>query len=243
MIYTNDYFFNGKIRVSQPRESYRFSVDAPLLARWAQPKKQARILDIGCGCGVVALILAYLYSDMRVWGVELQPELAEAARRNVIANALPNLTIEEGNVCELHPDILGAPLDIIVCNPPYFKVKSGKINTNAIVARARHEMTLDIPTLAAVSRKLLKTRGRLNLIYPAERLGMLISELTARDLIPKRLRCIHSFQGHEACLVLLECCFMGSHGLKVLPPLYIYRAVNEYTDEVKTMFAEPGSYV
>lgn len=235
-MYTNDYCFEGKLKVCQPENGFRFSVDAVLLGRWVRYKKQARVLDLGCGCGIMALMLAYLYPDMRVTGVEIQHALAEAARNNVTANALANLKIIEGDVRNIKPAELGAPFDIIVSNPPFFKPGAGRVNLHDGAAQARHEISLDLPQLAQTARKLLTNKGRLYVIYPAERLAEAIAVFTAADIMPKHLRCIHSHEGDEACLVLLESCFQGNHGLKVKPPLYIYKNAEDYTDEVARMY-------
>lgn len=235
-MYTNDYCFEGKLKVCQPENGFRFSVDAVLLGRWVRYKKQARVLDLGCGCGIMALMLAYLYPDVQVTGVEIQHTLAEAARCNVNINGLDNLRIVAGDVRKCKPAELGAPFDIIVSNPPFFKPGAGRVNLHDGVALARHEISLDLPQLAQTARRLLTNRGRLYVIYPAERLAEAIAVFTAADIVPKRLRCIHSHQGDDACLVLLESCFQGNHGLKVEPPLYIYKNAEDYTDEVARMY-------
>ena len=235
-MYTNDYCFEGKLKVCQPEEGFRFSVDAVLLGRWVRHKKCARVLDLGCGCGIMALMLAYLYPDMQVTGVEIQVALAEAARLNMVANDLANLKIINGDVRHLSPLELGAPFDIIVSNPPFFKPGAGRVNLHDGAALARHEICLDLPQLADTARRLLTNKGRLYVIYPAERLAEAIEIFTARGIIPKRLRCIHSHTGNSACLVLLEGCFQGNHGLKVEPPLYVYQSADKYTDEVAGMY-------
>lgn len=235
-MYTNDYCFEGLLKVCQPKTGFRFSVDAVLLARWVRPKKRGRALDLGCGCGIMALMLAYLYTDMMVTGIEIQTMLAETARHNVGLNSLQNLSIIEGDVRNCNPAELGAPFDIIVCNPPFFKPGAGRVNLHSGEAQARHEINLDLAQLAETSRRLLSNKGRLYVIYPAERLGEAIAVFAAAGLMPKRLRCIHSRKGDGACLVLLESCFQGRHGLKVESPLYIYKNGEDYTDEVAGMY-------
>lgn len=234
--YTDDYCFENKLKVRQPETGYRFSVDAVLLSRWVRHKKNARVLDLGCGCGVIALMLAYLYRDMQITGVEVQEVLAEAAQQNAVINALANLRVINGDARIIKPVDLGAPFDIIVSNPPYFKQKSGKVNVNDGEALARHEINLNLAQLAQTARSLLATKGKLYVIYPAERLGELLAELSAAQLMPKRLRCVHSRLNEPACLVLVESSFQSKHGLKIEPPLYIYQNTKDYTDEVAKMY-------
>ena len=73
---TTDTFFHGKIRITQDRIGYRFSIDAVLLAHFADPRSGDRVLDLGTGCGIIPLILAYRQPQITIYGVEVQTELA-----------------------------------------------------------------------------------------------------------------------------------------------------------------------
>lgn len=236
--YTSDAFFEGRLKVCQPARGYRFSVDAVLLSRWAKLKKGAKVLDIGTGSGVIALILAYLYPSIKVTAVEIQPDLAAVARLNVKDNGFKHMEVVEGDVRALAPIALGAHFDAIVCNPPYFAPHTGKTNINDQERLARHEISLDLPSLIKASRSLLTTKGKLYLIYPAERMGQLAYELKAGGFEMKALRCVHSYKTSPACLVLTEASFRGNPGLKIHKPLYLYTKPNRYTAEVMAMFSD-----
>ncbi len=86
--YTTDTFFNGKIRITQDRTGYRFSIDAVLLAYFADPRSGNKVLDLGTGCGIIPLILAYRQPNIAIYGVEVQTELAELAVSNVRENQI-----------------------------------------------------------------------------------------------------------------------------------------------------------
>lgn len=238
MTYTHDSFFGGRLKVSQPVQGYRFSVDAVLLSRWVKLQKNVKILDIGTGSGVIALILAYLYPDIKVTAVEIQPDLAAVARLNINDNGFTNLEVVEGDIRILAPSTFGVHFDAIVCNPPYFAPQTGKTNLNAQESVARHELTLNLPSLVKASRSLLTTKGKLYLIYPAERLGQLAYELKEGGFEMKALRCVHSYKTSPACLVLVTASFRGNPGLKIHKPLYLYTKPNQYTDEVLAMFSD-----
>ena len=66
----------------QPEGSFRFSIDALLLARFCRPGNKRRILDLGCGCGVVGLSVLLASEKAEVTGVDIQPALVDAARKN-----------------------------------------------------------------------------------------------------------------------------------------------------------------
>ena len=77
--FTTDTFFDGRIRVMQNRTGYRFSIDAVLLAYHAGLCAGKKALDLGTGCGIVSLIMASRRPDLRIYAVEVQPELADLA--------------------------------------------------------------------------------------------------------------------------------------------------------------------
>ena len=83
---TEDTLFEGGIRCLQHRTGYRFSIDAVLLGNFVEPKPSDRILDLGSGCGVIPLILAYRNPTASITGLEIQPELAALARKNAALN-------------------------------------------------------------------------------------------------------------------------------------------------------------
>jgi len=84
--YTEDTLFDGRIRCLQHRRGYRFSVDAVLLGNFIQPRPGDRILDLGCGCAIIPLILAYRWPKVSITGLEIQPALAALANKNVGLN-------------------------------------------------------------------------------------------------------------------------------------------------------------
>ena len=86
--YTTDTFFNGRIRLKQNQTGYRFSIDAVLLAHHTNPRPGDKVLDLGTGCGIIPLILAYRHRDISLYGVEVQPKLAGLATLNVKENQL-----------------------------------------------------------------------------------------------------------------------------------------------------------
>ena len=76
---THDTFFNGHLRIAQPGSGYRYSIDAILLAAIPRLKPGQSLLDLGAGCGIIPLILAFRNNGVSITGVEVQPELARLA--------------------------------------------------------------------------------------------------------------------------------------------------------------------
>ena len=121
MHWSFDSFLDGGLKVCQSRYGYRFSVDAAILAFHAIPDKpDARILDLGTGCGIMPLVTALRYPDVHITGVEIQAELAALARNNIEENGfLSRITIVEGDFLRLRSNDIGPPVDMVITNPPY----------------------------------------------------------------------------------------------------------------------------
>lgn len=239
--FTEDTFFDGTIRVRQPRFGYRFSLDAVVLAHAVRPRQGETVLDLGTGCGVIPILLGSQYKDVRIYAVEIQEELASLAKENVILNRL------ESRIHILHADLrtmdyasIPLPVDRVVSNPPFRRIPSGRINPNTQRAIARHEVALTLGGLFQVVRSVLKTGGRLAMIYCADRLAELFSSLDAFGLRPKMLRNLHSYQNSVAKLCLVEAVKGACGGLTIAPPLIIYESGRVYTKEVRQMFIPQG---
>lgn len=234
---TSGSFGGGRIRIRQPQRGYRFSIDAVLLAAQVRPGPSERIVDLGTGCGVVALLLAFERPQLRVWGVELQPELAALAAENVHENGWSDrVRILQADLQAIGPAELGGPVDRVVANPPYRRVHSGRVNPDGQRALARHEIAVTLPGLIAAARRLLKTGGRLHLIYAAGRTAELLGGMRADGIEPKRLRPIQSRVDEDAALVLVEGIKGARPGMTLARPLVVYAEEGRYTDEVRDMF-------
>ena len=235
---TPDTFFNGRIKVKQDRCGYRFSIDSILLASHAAPRPGDKVVDLGTGCGIISLILAHREPNLKIYGIEVQQELADIAFSNVAENFMENIiTIICKDMKELKNDMISGPVDLIVCNPPYRKADSGRINPDIQRAVARHEIKTSLDDITATVRRVLRTAGRFVTIYSAERIADLLTHLRSADIEAKFLRMIHSDIKSEAKLVLAEGIKGGRPGLKVGAPLIIYDPKGSYTPEVTQMFS------
>src|SRR5258708_21886985 len=124
---THDSILGGALRLYQPRRGYRFSVEAVLLARFAAARPAARVLELGAGCGVVALIYAALARPREVVAMEIQPALAALIARNA---ALNDLGMVRAVCADLRSrralDAAAGGFDLVVANPPFRARSSGR---------------------------------------------------------------------------------------------------------------------
>ena len=235
--YTNDTFFNGQIQVKQDPSGYRFSIDAILLAYHANPRPGEKILDLGTGCGIIPLIISHRNPEFIIHAVEVQPALADLAVLNAKENQMQDrILIRCQDMKTLKPVDIGGPVDLVVCNPPYRRQKSGRINPIQQKAVARHEIKATLFDVVQTARRLLRTAGRFVTIYTAERATDLISQMRSDHIEPKTMQIIHSAPNTEGKLILVEGIKGGRPGLKIAPPLAIYDEFGNYTEAVSLMF-------
>jgi tRNA1Val (adenine37-N6)-methyltransferase len=225
----------GDLQIIQPQQGFRFTIDPVLLSGFAQSKAGETWIDLGCGSGVLPLLLARRESELQLTGIEIDPASADRARRNVVLNKLEKqIDIIQGDLRDLHKTHDAQSCDVIITNPPYRRLESGRISAGTDRAIARHELHGNLDDFLRVSRFLLKNGGRFYAIYLAERLPELLVKMSACKIEPKRLRCIHSRRTNDANLVLIEGRRSGRPGLTITAPLFLYEG-EEYSEEVRIL--------
>ena len=236
---TCDALFNNKLVIYQQKRGYRFSVDAVLLAGLTRVRRDDHILDLGTGCGVIPLILAYRNLGKRIVGLEVQPELVELAKRNVEVNGFcQKIRIHEGDIRQLSSDFQPGSFDLVISNPPYRRLQSGRVNPDGQQAVARHELKASAADVFKTASALLDHGGRLAIIYPATRLAYLLVTAHEYHLTPKQLTVIYSDADSKARLVHLECRKGAGEELRISPPFFIYREDRRYTEAMRLLYQE-----
>jgi tRNA1Val (adenine37-N6)-methyltransferase len=227
-----------QLTLSQATGGYRFSLEAFLLADFVSATSASPILDLGTGCGVVALLLARRFPQARILGMELQTSLASIAHQNVLQNrAASQVSIVQADARHAAKLFAAGAFGVVVSNPPYRVVGSGRLNPHLEKATARHELTLTLAQLVQACQHALGAGGVLVLVYHPSRLAELCSRLEAVHLRPRRMRLVHSTPQAAASIVLVEARQGGRSALTVLPPLFVYAARGCYSAEMQAIFA------
>jgi tRNA1Val (adenine37-N6)-methyltransferase len=236
---TLDVLFNGRLRVLQSRRGYRFSLDALLLAHFASPRGGEKVVDLGSGSGVVSLILGSRYPDLVVTGLEIQESMVSLAQRSARLNRL------EGRVEFLQCDVRAVTrtwppggIGLVVCNPPYRRIGSGRISQEHERMIARHEVKAELKDFLRAGSYLLERKGKMVLIFLAGRLADLLEAMRSAGLEPKRLRFVHSSSSEPAGLVLVEGVKGARVGITTTPPLIVYGNDGRYGAEATKILQE-----
>jgi len=226
-----------RLTLHQSTHGYRFALEAFLLADFVPAPAPDPLIDLGTGCGVVALFLARRFPRLRCVGLELQRSLVVLAQQNVVCNGLEHrIGIVQGDIRQVSSLFPAGMFGTVVCNPPYRAVGNGRLNPYPEKAIARHELTVTLPQLVQAARHLLRRRGLLVMVYHPSRLPELFAQLEAAHLRPRRMRLVHATEQAPASIVLVEAIRDGRDVLTVLPALWVYEASGDYTAEMQAIF-------
>ncbi|MBP2099255.1 tRNA1(Val) (adenine(37)-N6)-methyltransferase [Enterococcus rivorum] len=232
-----DQLYADGIQIIQSKEVFSFSLDAVLLANFPNLPKSGKIVDLCAGNGAVGLF-ASQKTKAKIIQVELQSRLADMGKRSITLNKLENqVEMLELDLKEAATVIKPDSVDLVLCNPPYFKELPTSIkNPNPYLAIARHEIHTSLEEVITVSAKLLKTNGRLAMVHRPDRFLDILHAMEQAKIAPKRIRFVYPKEGREANTLLIEGIKHGKKdGFKVLPPLFTYDEDNNYSAEMKAM--------
>jgi tRNA1(Val) A37 N6-methylase TrmN6 len=193
--------------------------------------------DLGCGTGIISVLLAWNDPDLLVDGIELQPEWADIARENVKLCRLDGrIRIITGDARRYRDFLEAGAYDLVVSNPPYYAEGRGKSSERGSTAIAREERTFTIGDVCAAASYLTRWGGRFTLVHKPERLAEIIYTLKQNGLEPKRLRFVQYKAISAPNLILIESRRGGNPSLIIEPPLILTDENGNDTDEVKKIY-------
>lgn len=225
------------LKIYQNTDWFLFSLDSVLLANFVTINKNVKtIIDLGSGNAPIPLILS-TKTDAHIIGVEIQKDSYNLAKKSVVYNKLDNqIELINIDMKELKKIYNSDSIDVITCNPPYFKYSpTSNINEDEHKVIARHEKMITLDDILLLARYLLKNNGCIAMVHRTDRLIEIINTFQKYGLEIKKMRFVYPKEGSESNMVLIEGRKNGKAGLKLLPPLYVHNT-DGYTDEVMTMF-------
>lgn len=235
----NNYLLGYKnLRVYQDSEMFNFSLDSILLPNFVTLNKKIKtILDIGCGNLPISLILT-TKTLAKITAVEIQPDVYDIALKNLNLNHLADrIHLINADIRDLYNNLETESFDVIVCNPPFFKVnQSSHLNKNDYKTIARHEINLNLDDIFKISRKLLKNNGSIAIVHRPERLIDIIDAMQKYNITPKKLQLVYPKKDKEANILLIEGTKNGKSGIKIMSPLFVHNEDGSYTESVKQYF-------
>lgn len=218
----NDLFDYG-LEIYQDQDAFKFSLDSILLAEFVETKKEINtIVDFCSGNGAVPLILS-TRCNANIKGFEIQRNPYKLAYNSIKLNGLEdNIKMINDNLSNCLEYVLPETIDVVTCNPPYFKYKKdSNINEYEEKAIARHEIETNLDSIVMSSKYILKNKGTLYMVHRPERLAEIFSVLEHYKFAVKKLQFIYSNDNKNALMVLIKATKNGLDGLIVNPPINI----------------------
>ena len=227
----------GGYRLIQRTDAFRFGTDSVLLADFAAPRPHTRAVDLGCGTGAIATLMAAHEPTLCVDAVEIQHDIAGMARRSVLLNGLEQrMRVFTGDMRQAHTFLGYGQYALAVCNPPYGRAGAALPSKNESVRMARHECGLTPDGVAESAARLIKNGGRLCVIFPAPRALEMMRSMEDHGIAPKRVRTVHGMPGRAPKFVLIEGIRGGGSGLNWLPPLVLREEDGSFSAEWKRIY-------
>lgn len=218
--------------------THHFTTDTILLAHFANPKKNAKCVDLGSGCGTIPLLWSRFDKNLKITAVEIQEDAADMIKRSVEHNNLfESLTPLCADLRELKGIIPFGYFDAVTCNPPYKIAGGGVTNGDEGKLLARHEAMCTMEDVVKSASKLLQFSGNFCMCQRPERLTDALTLFRKYDLEPKELRLVQGKADKKPKLFLLKGKKGGKEGyLDVLPTLIIEESGGSFTDEMNKIY-------
>ena len=206
-----EYLPNG-ITLEIPPGAFPLSTDSMALAHFAKLPRNARVLDLGSGCGTLGLLLCASSQHCHVTGMERDPAAHKAALRNIGRNGL---TSRMESICADFRDVSSnfepGHFSVCISNPPYFSGGPASLT----LPEARKETDCSLADLMESAAYALKFGGDFFLVHRPERLAEIIALGAGHQLEAKQLLLLRHRENGPISLVLLQLRKGGKPGLKI----------------------------
>lgn len=235
----NDILGYKGLKLYQDPDCFCFSLDSVVLANYCKIRKRdANIVEFCSGNGVVSIIMSRR-TNAKIVGVEIQKKLYDMANESLDYNNLNDrITFINDDIKNFVKD-KDNYVDLIVCNPPYFKYdESNKINDSIEKQIARHELCINIDEICSCASKILKDNGKLCIVHRSDRFTDVYDAMKKYRIEPKRIKFIYNNEESEAEMFLIEGQKNAGTGLIIDKPLLVRNLDGSYSDEYKKLQEE-----
>ncbi len=230
--YTKDEILWGKLKLFQPKDGPRISMDSVLLSWFVKLKPKQRALELGSATGGVSLLVALRNPNALITGIDIVSEYVEVAKVNANINDVNNVDFVCVDIRKVKGSFKEHSFDVVFVNPPYDSPKTGRLSKSRYEAIARQGTMCEFEDIVNAAFFLLKNKGRFFMVMKAKRLTECLCELSAKKIEPKRILMVYPDADKQAELFLLEAVKLGGKGVVVERPLFVYDKGGNYTDNL-----------
>jgi len=178
---SEDTLLGGRVRLCQPVDGARVSIDPVFLAAAVAVEPGELVLDIGCGTGAAMLCIAAREPQCRVVGLERQRELVRIAGDNLILNGMATrVSVMVGDLLQPPPRISAGAFDHVIANPPYLERGRGNETPNPARAEAMIEGDADLGDWVRFALSMVRPKGTVTFIHRADRIDAVLGHIAGR---------------------------------------------------------------
>lgn len=222
MAITKDYLPKHKdIVMYQDDTMFRINTDTMVLGEFLDIKKTDTVLDMGTNNGAL-LIYVSMHKPKKIIGLDINEEALILARKNLEINNINNYELINDDITTYS----GEEVDVIICNPPYFKTNKEMLCENEYKQIAKHEVKLNLESLVSSIRRNLKNYGTLYFLFLSSRLQEVMNEFKKNKLRIKKMQFVYDVNKDYSNVVLIKAVKGGSMGMVVEKPIIIDRTSN-----------------
>ena len=226
-------------KLIQDEELFKFGIDAVLLSDFASDiiRQNDKVLDIGCGNGIIPVLLGKTSRAQKITGLELQKESAELADKNAKINSLENkIKILNADLRDFKKIFPPCTFNDVVSNPPYMKAQSGKTSDNEHIRIARSEVKCNLEQVIACAEWNIKSNGNFMIIHRPSRIAEICVLMQKYNFGIKTIRFICPTAEEKPTMVLIHAKKDFFPETIVEKNLVISDKDGKYTGEVKTIY-------
>lgn len=219
---------NDNLILHEYKDGLLFGTDALLVAKFVNGGTRKKVVDLGCGSGVIGLLLLSEKKANHIFGVEIQEKYSKLASYNAEINDFKeNFTAINCNLNDIKDHFDCGYADIVVSNPPYMKNNYGKKNISEEKSIARHEIFCTIDDVCKAASWCLKSGGDFYLVHRPERISSILYSMKKYSIEPKKLLPVSSNYNDPPSLILISGKKDASEGLIFYPTLCLFSDDNK----------------
>jgi len=235
-----DFLWPGGPCFKDEAEVFRLCTDSVLLAYFAGSsllKKKKRAIDLGCGSGVLSILISWHTPGLLIDSVDINPGAVRLTDENAeLSGVSDNIRAIEGDLRRHREFLQPGSYDLTITNPPYYSPGSGKRAISDHRAAARSEELCSLDDMCTAAGYLTRWGGSFMLVHKPERLADIFRALNNAGFEPKRIRFVQHKQSTPPSLVLIESRRGGKPSLKVESPLLLANDDGTDSDEVRSIY-------
>ncbi len=226
------------LKIIQNENWFCFGMDAVLLANFCDLKDGEEVVDLGTGTGIIPILLYGKNNAKKIFGIEVQKEVAEMAQRSIKLNKIEEyVEIINSNIKDYRKHLKKNYFGTVVTNPPYIQTSNNLISPEKKKALSRHEIEGNLEDFIKMAAELLKHRGKLYMVYRPNRLVEVFQHMKKYKIEPKKIRFVQNRIDEEPNLVLIKGIKAANPYLIVEKPLIVFNREGNYTEEINKIYS------